>query len=205
MTKKIISFVQPNFRVGPVSANAWYLPYSIGCIWSYANQFESIQQRFEIGEIIFRRDDVETTAQKLALHDIVAFSTYIWNKNYNDSLAQRIKEINPSCVIMFGGPEPPVEKSYIFEQYPFMDLVMKKEGELTLHALLENFGGTYDHIPGLLINRNGTIVDTGDCVRIDDLSNMPSPYLSGVFDRIVSENPDVNLNAWRPDHTTWHK
>jgi len=192
MTKKIISFVQPNFRVGPVSANAWYLPYSIGCIWSYANQFESIQQRFEIGEIIFRRDDVETTAQKLALHDIVAFSTYIWNKNYNYSLAQRIKEINPSCVIMFGGPEPPVEKSYIFERYPFMDLVMKKEGELTLHALLENFGGTYDHIPGLLINRGGTIVDTGDCERIDDLSNMPSPYLSGVFDRIVAENPDVS-------------
>ena len=191
--KKIISFVQPNFRVGPVTANAWYLPYSIGCIWAYANQFESVQQRFEIGEIVFRRDDVETTAQKLAPHNVVAFSTYIWNKNYNYSLAQRIKEINPSCVIMFGGPDPPVEKSYIFERYPFMDIVMKKEGELTLHAVLENFGSNLDHIPGLLINRNGTIVDTGDCVRIDDLSNMPSPYLSGVFDQIVAENPDV---AW---------
>jgi len=192
MTKKIISFVQPNFRVGPVSANAWYLPYSIGCIWAYANQFESIKQKFEIGEIIFRRDDVEITAQKLASHDAVAFSTYIWNKNYNYSLAKRIKELNPNCVIMFGGPEPPVEKSYIFERYPFMDLVMKKEGELTLHAVLENFGATYDHIPGLLINRSGTIVDTGDCERISDLSNMPSPYLTGVFDKIVADNPDVS-------------
>ena len=195
MTKKIISFVQPNFRVGPVSANAWYLPYSIGCIWAYANQFESIQQQFEIGEIIFRRDDVETTAQKLALHDVVAFSTYIWNKNYNYSLAQRIKELNPDCVIMFGGPEPPVEKSYIFERYPFMDLVMKKEGELTLHAVLENYGSSYDHIPGLLINRDGKVIDTGECVRIDDLSNMPSPYLTGVFDRIVAENPEVSWSG----------
>ena len=192
MRKKIISFVQPNFRVGPVAANAWYLPYSIGCIWAYANQFDSVKQHFEIGEIIFRRDDVETTAQKLAWHDAVAFSTYIWNKNYNYALAQRIKELNPECMIMFGGPEPPVEKSYIFERYPFMDLVMKKEGELTFRAILENFDNKFDHIPGMLINRGGTIVDTGDCERIDDLSNMPSPYLSGVFDRIVAENPKVS-------------
>ena len=192
MPKKIISFVQPNFRVGPVIANAYYLPYSIGCIWSYANQFESVQQQFELGEIVFRRDDIELTAQKLAPHNAVAFSTYIWNKNYNYTLAKRIKELNPSCVIMFGGPEPPVEKSYIFERYPFMDLVMKKEGELTFHAVLENFGKSLEHIPGLLINSNGTIVNTGDCERIDDLSRMPSPYLSGVFDRIVEENPEVS-------------
>ena len=195
MRKKIISFVQPNFRVGPVSANAWYLPYSIGCIWAYANQFDSIQQNFELGDIVFRRDDVEITAQKLAPHDAVAFSTYIWNKNYNYALAKRIKEINPQCMIMFGGPEPPVEKSYIFEQYPFMDVVMKKEGELTFCAILENFDNSFDHIPGLLINRQGTIVNTGDCERIDDLSNMPSPYLSGVFDRIVAENPKVSWAA----------
>ena len=73
MFKKIVSFVQPNFRVGPVSANAWYLPYSIGCLWAYANQFESVQQQFEIGEIVFRRDSIEPTAQKLASHAAVAF------------------------------------------------------------------------------------------------------------------------------------
>lgn len=193
MLKKIISFVQPNFRVGPVSANAWYLPYSVGCIWAYANQFESIKQQFEIGEIIFRRDNIETTAQKLASHAAVAFSTYIWNKNYNYTLAARVKELNPDCLIVFGGPEPPVEKNDIFDRYPFMDVVIKKEGEIIFCQLLENFGGTYDHIPGLLINQDGVLINTGDGERINDLSGMPSPYLAGVFDRIVEENPDV---AW---------
>jgi radical SAM superfamily enzyme YgiQ (UPF0313 family) len=192
MSKKIISFVQPNYRVGPVSANAWYLPYTVGCIWAYANQFDSINNCFELGEILFRRDDIEVTAQKIASHDIVAFSTYIWNKNYNYKLAARIKELNPKCLILFGGPEPPVEKPYIFERYPFMDLVIKKEGELTFHTVLENFGGSYDHIPGLLINQDGKIVNTGNSERISDLSKLPSPYLTGVFDRLVQENPDIS-------------
>ena len=192
MSKKIISFVQPNYRVGPVSANAWYLPYSVGCIWAYANQFDSIKNCFDLGEIVFRRDNIEITAQKLASHDIVAFSTYIWNKNYNYKLAACIKELNPTCLILFGGPEIPVEKSYIFEHYPFMDMVIKKEGELTFHTVLENFGSNYKHIPGLLINQGGKIVNTGDSERISDLGNLPSPYLTGVFDRLVQENPDIS-------------
>ena len=184
--------MQPNYRVGPISANAWYLPYTVGCLWAYANQFDSIKNCFELGEIIFRRDDIETTAQKLASHDIVAFSTYLWNKNYNYKLAARIKELNPKCLILFGGPEPPVEKSYIFEHYPFMDMVIKKEGEIIFHAVLENFGSSYNHIPGLLINQGGKIVNTGNSERISDLSQLPSPYLTGVFDQLVQQNPDIS-------------
>jgi tRNA A37 methylthiotransferase MiaB len=191
MSKKIISFVQPNFQIG----NSWWLPYSIGCLWAYANQFDSIKNCFELGEIIFRRDDIEYTAQKLASHDVVAFSTYVWNKNYNYKLAACIKELNPRCLILFGGPEPPIEKPYIFERYPFMDMVIKKEGELTFLAVLKNFGGSYDHIPGLLINQNVHVFDTGRGDRIEDLSALPSPYLTGVFDKIVQENPKV---TWIP-------
>ena len=36
MTKKLVSFVQPNFQQGPRDQNAFYLPYSIGVLWSYA-------------------------------------------------------------------------------------------------------------------------------------------------------------------------
>jgi hypothetical protein len=43
----------------------------------------------------------------------------------------------------------------------------------------------------LLINDNGSVIDTGDSDRINDLSVLPSPYTNGFFDQIIADNPDV--------------
>jgi radical SAM superfamily enzyme YgiQ (UPF0313 family) len=193
--KKIISFVQPNYRMGPISANTYYLPYSIGCIWAYAQLSPMVQNNFTVGEIIFRRDDVESVAQKLSQHDVVVFSTYIWNKNYNYTLAARIKELSPNCVTIFGGPEPPISKSNIFEIMPFADIVVKKEGEISFRAILEKFNGDYSGIPGLLLNHKQQSIDTGDGQRIDNLEFLPSPYLTGIFDSIIANHPEVTWAA----------
>ena len=42
---------------------------------------------------------------KLKNNDIVAFSHYIWNKNYNISLAKKLKKNNKNIIIIFGGPD----------------------------------------------------------------------------------------------------
>jgi len=195
MTKRTISFVQPNFQQGPKEFNAYYLPYSAGVILSYALSFEHIRAAWEIDQLIWRREDIEELAPRLAKNDIVAFSTYVWNHRYNYKLAQRIKEINPAVKIIFGGPEPAIEDPQLFEKEPFMDLVSKMEGEITFKRILEDFDTDFTHIPGLLINTPAGLVNTGDCARIDDLDQIPSPYLTGIFDQIIEENPDVIWNA----------
>ena len=43
MSFKIISLVQPNFQQGPKEINAHYLPYSVGVLWSYVQQFPKIR------------------------------------------------------------------------------------------------------------------------------------------------------------------
>ena len=195
MTKRTISFVQPNFQQGPKEFNAYYLPYSAGVILSYAMGFEHIRAAWEIDQLIWRREDIEELAPKLAQNNIVAFSTYVWNHRYNYKLAKRIKEINPAVKIIFGGPEPAIEDPLLFEKEPFMDLVSKMEGEITFKRILEDFDTDFSHIPGLLINTPAGLVNTGDCARIDDLDQIPSPYLTGIFDQIIEENPDVIWNA----------
>ena len=50
--KKKISFVNPNFQQGPKEFNAYYLPYSPGIIWSYAKQFDIINDNFELDAFI---------------------------------------------------------------------------------------------------------------------------------------------------------
>jgi hypothetical protein len=76
-----------------------------------------------------------------------------------------------------------------------MDLVSKMEGEITFKRILEDFDTDFSHIPGLLINTSTGLVNTGDCARIDDLDQIPSPYLTGIFDQIIEDNPDVIWNA----------
>ena len=190
-----MSWVQPNFQQGPKEFNAYYLPYSAGVILSYAMASPLVQQQWELDELIWRREPVEQVAQRLQHNDLVAFSTYVWNHRYNYSLARRIKELNPRVQILFGGPEPAITDADLFVKEPFMDLVFKMEGEITFRRVLENWSGDWTQIPGLLINQAGQLVDTGDCERISDLDQIPSPYLTGIFDRIIEQNPDVIWNA----------
>jgi radical SAM superfamily enzyme YgiQ (UPF0313 family) len=192
-----ISLVQPNFQQGPKEFNAHYLPYSVGVLWAYVNQFESIKSNYQLEDLIWRRDNIDETVAKLSKCDIVGFSTYVWNKNYNYALARRLKEINPDCLIFFGGPEMPITKKNIFEKLTFIDVVIKSEGEIILRQLLDAISNNmpWDDIKGLLINRDGQAVDTGDGERISSLEDMPSPYLTGVFDKMMSETTDVEWNA----------
>jgi len=195
MTKKKISFVQPNFQQGPKEFNAYYLPYSAGVILSYALASEKVKESWELDQLIWRREPIEELALKLSTSDLVAFSTYVWNHRYNYKLAKLVKTFNPECTIVFGGPEPAIEDPELFEKEPFMDLVIKMEGEITFRRILEEHGTDYSHIQGLLINSPTGLINTGDPKRINDLDEVPSPYLAGIFDRVMAENPGVIWNA----------
>jgi radical SAM superfamily enzyme YgiQ (UPF0313 family) len=195
MTKKRISFVQPNFQQGPKEFNAYYLPYSAGVILSYALASEKVKENWELDHLVWRREPIEELALKLSTSHLVAFSTYVWNHRYNYKLARLVKTFNPECTIVFGGPEPAIEDPELFKKEPFMDLVIKMEGEITFRRILEDHNTDYTHIEGLLINSPTGLINTGDPKRINDLDEVPSPYLTGIFDRVMSQNPDVIWNA----------
>lgn len=193
-SKKQISFVQVNFQQGPKELNSYYLPYSIGCIWSYANSFKYIQDNFQLDHIIWKRDNIDEVATKLATQDVVCFSCYVWNKKYSYNLAKKIKELNPSSIIIFGGPEPAITNPLIFKRHPYIDIIVIREGEVIFKELLLNLTNPLS-IKGLLINKDLKAVNTGNPDRIDDLSELPSPYLTGFFDDLVKQNPDVEWNS----------
>jgi radical SAM superfamily enzyme YgiQ (UPF0313 family) len=191
MTYKL-AWVQPNFQQGPKELNAHYLPYSAGVIWSYAIADPWIKNNFEVTEWVWRRDAVEPLAQRLAQNDIVTFSTYVWNHRYNYEVARRVKELNPNVLTIFGGPEPAITDPELFVKEPFIDIVICFEGEITFRNLMLAYPTKqFDDIPGLLINRDGKVINTGDAKRIESLTDIPSPYLSGVFDQLIKDNPGV--------------
>jgi radical SAM superfamily enzyme YgiQ (UPF0313 family) len=191
MTYKL-AWVQPNFQQGPKEFNAYYLPYSAGVVWSYSLADPWIRERFEVTEWVWRREVVAETAERLAQNDIVAFSTYVWNHRYNYEVARQIKQISPEVLIIMGGPEPAITDPDFFRDNPFIDLVICYEGEITFKRLLKTYESRDWHsVPGLLINQDGEAVKTKDAERIESLEEVPSPYLSGIFDKMIAEHPEV--------------
>jgi len=193
---KRISLVQPNYQQGPKEFNAYYLPYSVGVLWSYIQQFPSLKESYTLNHIMWSREPMHQAVERLRNDDIVAFSAYVWNKNYNYELARQLKEINPNILIIFGGPEMPHTKKDVFVKLPFIDLIVRSEGEIIFKDLLEAFlvGAPFDTIKGLTINQNGEAINTPDADRIQSLEDLPSPYLTGIFDKVMAETTGVEWN-----------
>lgn len=192
--KQLVSLVQPNFQQGPSWLNIFFLPYSVGCVWAYARQQPDIDARYQLDQIVWDRRDIAELALQLSKNRLVLFSTYVWNRNYNYTLAREIKRINPQVVTLFGGPEPSMSDPDLFVKCPFIDVLVKREGELVVTDLLRHLDDDICTVPGLIVNRHGQRVDTGEADRITDLSDLPSPYLTGLFDDIMRDNPHVTWN-----------
>jgi radical SAM superfamily enzyme YgiQ (UPF0313 family) len=193
---KKVSFVSPNFQQGPKEFNAYYLPYSPAVLWAYAQKFDHIKSNYQLGDFIWRRDPIPDAIEILKDSAIVGFSTYIWNKSYNNVLARELKKTNPDIMIVFGGPEPKIENPNFFELYPYIDICVKQEGEISFKKILEaNTVEDILKIPGLLVNINKKTVDTGTSLRITELDEIPSPYLIGIFDNLMSQHPEIRWNA----------
>jgi len=192
--KRKVSFVQVNFQVGPEELNSFHLPYTAGCLWAYAQAQPDIDSRYELNQLIWHRDPIDQVVEQLKNDSVVGFCTYVWNLQYHLHLAQALKLRNPDCLIVFGGPEPAVSDPEIFNKYPWIDAIVKNEGEMTFAEILRNLY-CFDTVPGILINRNLQIINTGQAQRMNDLSVLPSPYLTGLFDNLLKNNPDVKWAA----------
>lgn len=189
-----IGFVQVNYCVGPKSYNGYFFPYSVGVLISYLKKYYGA---FTVTDILFKRDLISDAADKLAGSDIVAFSTYVWNKEYNYALAQEIKRRSPDTLIVFGGPEVPVSDVNIFQKHRYIDLIVENEGEISFLKVVENFyTRDFKNIPGIISNKHGLPSRSiRSAERIVDLDDIPSPYLTGVFDDIVARHPEVKWSV----------
>ncbi len=175
---------QPNFRFGIAGKTGYWIPYSIGCLWSYASQFDDIKENVDLKDIIFRRENVDNLVNRLEDPDVIAFSCYMWNWEWSKEVARKVKDRYPKCKIIFGGPQVTdrPEEEQFFKHHPYVDSISLAEGELSFTDILRNL------IKGKLIDK------IYNYPRLTDL-DIPSPYLTGVFEKIIADNPGVLWNG----------
>ena len=80
-----------------------HIPYTAGQLAAYAFDDKDVSDNYVLEKIFFLRDKIDRVLAEIDDPSVVAFSTYIWNFNYNKTLASLIKEKYPECIIIFGG------------------------------------------------------------------------------------------------------
>lgn len=189
--KKKIYFVQ----IALSYSSPCFLPYSAGCIAAFLKHDAEITANYEIDDVIGMRETIPDVLKRFNKPDYVAFTNFVWNLEYNKTLAKKLKEIYPDVKIIFGGHSVPCNNSFL-EKYDFIDYLMHNEGEETavmFFKALKN-GADLSEVPNLSYRTEAGNVKTKDYYPCD-ISNYPSPYVSGIFDHFFTEYPDMEFHA----------
>jgi len=185
---KNVYMFQPNYLYG----NQAHIPYAIGVLAAYAWHEEEIKENYELKKLQFAREDTDAVVAGLDNPFIAAFSTYMWNYGYNTLLARKVKEKYPDCIIIFGGHQLPEDGS-IPDELSFADIFIQGEGEVPFLRILRSYIGLeeLEKIPNLVFRKdNKTIKNPREYYTISDY---PSPYLEGTFDKLIEENPGIKF------------
>lgn len=110
--------------------------------------------------------------------DVVALPVLCWTARTVYEAARVIRAAKPDVRIVLGGPEVGPMATDVLARYPFVDAVVRGEGEAALcdlvHALER--GGDPGAVPGVAARVDGSIVTGPDRPAIEDLDTIASPF-----------------------------
>lgn len=89
--------------------------------------------------------------------DVIAFSTYIWNRRMVGELIMELSKVLPQAEIWAGGPEVSYDAEAFLMEYPKVRGVMRGEGETVFPALASLYiegTGSFQTIAGITYRNN---------------------------------------------------
>ena len=173
--------------------NQIHFPYSIARLVAYVKTNTQLSPNFEFLPTFIYRDELEKNVLACKDADILLCSCYVWNWEITLTLAKKVKELNPTCLIIFGGPQVPNKLKKFFKQYDFVDILVHGEGEIILEKILHSYMNDKDFskIDGIETKDFRTKPNS----RITDLSTLPSPYLTNVIWDLVEKRESMVFAA----------
>lgn len=169
-----------------------FLPYSSATLWSYAQTQPDIMENYQLGGLLFEKQDYNQIVESLDNPSVFGMSCYVWNANYNDGLAQAVKKQYPECLIVYGGPQLPQRPDdKWWEEHPYVDVVVYYEGEKKFVELLRcDNRAQMAELSNVCVNfgSHWTYSNDPKSDRIRDLKIIPSPYASNLFTEVKSNN-----------------
>jgi tRNA A37 methylthiotransferase MiaB len=172
-----------------------FFPLASGLIASYAKQeIKNLEC-----EVFNLPDDLVASIENKP-PQILGLSNYVWNINLSCLVAAYAKRVNPSTIVVFGGPNFPLgrqERAEFLSKRPEIDFYIRWDGEqafVDLFMMLEKFDFDVAKFKSeRIITDNCSYLDgeayiEGPDSRLTYLSDMPSPYTTGLFDRFFEQS-----------------
>ncbi len=171
-----------------------YLPNVSGMLRAYAETQAQIKENYQFMPFLFVREQPRKIIDAWENPSVVAFSSSMWNHQLNLALAKSARALFPEVLIVFGGPHVPQSTEEFLEKNPFIDVVVRGEGEVTFSEVLISFleGRDFSRVNGVVYrdSRSGKCIRTPDRGRVD-VNQFPSPYLAGFYDELLRKNNGV--------------
>ncbi|MFB0514620.1 MAG: radical SAM protein, partial [Candidatus Bathyarchaeia archaeon] len=109
--------------------------------------------------------------------DILGFSVLLPSLKEALNIAKQVKTQNPNLIIVFGNYHATFNAEKIIEKYPFVDIIVRGEGEYTgleLVKCLKKKENLKD-VAGITFRRNGKAVSTAERQPLRNLDGLPIP------------------------------
>lgn len=120
--------------------------------------------------------------------DVYAFSCYLWNTRLVRRLLDALLAAKPRARYVLGGPQVMHQGARYLTAERENVFVCNGEGERTFSGFLRTLLSPerdFTAVRGLSFYRGGQLVTTDAEPRISDLSEIPSPFLEGMFEKGV--------------------
>jgi radical SAM superfamily enzyme YgiQ (UPF0313 family) len=184
------------------------IPNAVGGIATYTEDALSLTSPIRI----FKYPEKLAAALAESVPAVIGFSNYVWNADLAYAFAQVIKKRSPATAVVFGGPNYPTdaaEQDVWLQGHPAVDFYLVKEGEVAFANLV---GALLSHrlnidavktlaLPSIHARTGDGNVHLSKAVeRIADLSEIRSPYTSGLLDEFFDGRllPIIQTNRGCP-------
>lgn len=131
---------------------------------------------------------------------ILGITQYVWNSELNLYMARLVKENNPSCLVVAGGPNlylSAEEKFHCLKEAPFVDICVSYDGEVPFAEIVRRFtnGERVEDIRNSPVAGTYALDASGEKLiepalpapRLSSLDSFKAIYSEGFFDNLLNE------------------
>jgi radical SAM superfamily enzyme YgiQ (UPF0313 family) len=121
--------------------------------------------------------------------DIIGFSTNTFNATTSNALSEAVKRQLPNTKIVYGGFHATLNPVKILKAYPFVDIIVRGEGEFTMLDIVNSVekNSSLEGVKGVTYRDNGKIKNNPERPVIEKLDDLPYPDRNLLSHRYCSE------------------